>query len=209
MPLLALMEHLVDCIALANSSISGREALPAQGIGGSESMPQAKGEASLSECEIRLARPEDEDRLQAIRRAAFAPIFASFRALLGDEIYDLAQRRSDEAQEGLLTSLMTPDPTKALYVVESKSEIVGFVAVLLDRGSLVGEIGLNAVDPAHAGRGFGSAMYDFALTRMREAGMQVATVSTGGDPSHAAARHTYEKVGFDAVIPSVWMCRKL
>lgn len=29
---------------------------------------------------------------------------------------------------GLLTSLMTPDPNKTLYVVRSGSEIVGFVA---------------------------------------------------------------------------------
>lgn len=163
----------------------------------------------MSEYEIRLARPEDEARLQAIRRAAFAPIFASFRALLGDEIYELAQRRGDEAQEGLLTSLMTPGASKALYVAETKGEIVGFVAVLLDHDTLVGEIGLNAVDPARAGRGAGSALYEFALARMRQAGMQVATVSTGGDPSHAPARRAYEKVGFDAVIPSVWMCRKL
>ena len=172
-------------------------------------MPHGKTEAGSSECEIRLARPEDEARLQSIRRAAFAPVFASFRTLLGDDIYDLAQRRGDEAQEGLLTSLMTPDASKALYVVEAKGEIVGFVAVLLDGDTLVGELGLNAIDPAYAGRGFGSAMYEFALTQMRQAGMKVATVSTGGDPSHAAARHTYAKVGFDAVIPSVWMCRKL
>lgn len=38
---------------------------------------------------------------------------------------------------------------------------------------------------------------------------EAATVGTGGDPSHAAARRAYEKAGFDAVIPSVWMFRKL
>jgi hypothetical protein len=37
---------------------------------------------------------------------------------------------------------------------------------------------------------------------MKEAGMQVATVSTGGDPSHAPARRAYEKAGFTASIPS-------
>lgn len=163
----------------------------------------------MSEYEFRLARPEDEPRLQSIRRAAFAPIFATFRSLLGNEIYDLAQRRSDEAQEGLLTSLMTPDSTKSLYVAWSGDEIVGFVAVLLDHDTLLGEIGLNAVDPRYAGRGAGSAMYEFALGLMRQAGMKVATVSTGGDPSHAPARRAYQKVGFDAVIPSVWMCRML
>jgi hypothetical protein len=39
--------------------------------------------------------------------------------------------------------------------------------------------------------------------------MQAATVSTGGDPSHAPARRAYEKAGFSAQIPSVWFCRTL
>lgn len=163
----------------------------------------------MSEYEFRLARPEDEPRLQSIRLAAFAPIFAAFRSLLGDEIYDLAQRRSDQAQAGLLTSLMTPDANKSLYVALAGSEVIGFVAVLFDHETLLGEIGLNAVDPAHTGKGAGTAMYSFALGLMKQAGMKVATVSTGGDPSHAPARRAYEKVGFGAVIPSVWMCRML
>jgi ribosomal protein S18 acetylase RimI-like enzyme len=158
---------------------------------------------------IRPARPEDAPRMQAIRQAAFAPVFASFRSLLGDEIYDVAQRRQDEAQGDLLAKLLAGEPNWTLHAAESGGEIVGFVAVQADPGTLVGEIGLNAVDPARAGEGIGTAMYEFALARMREAGMKVATVATGGDPSHAPARRAYQKAGFDAVIPSVWMCRKL
>jgi GNAT superfamily N-acetyltransferase len=158
---------------------------------------------------LRLALSDDLPRLQAIRRAAFAPVFASFRALLGEAIYDLAQRRSDEGQEGFLTSLVTADPGRTLYVAQAGDEVVGFVAVHLDRQTGIGEIGLNAVDPVHAGRGIGTAMYDFAIARMKEAGMKVATVSTGGDASHAPARRAYEKAGFHASIPSVWMCREL
>ena len=158
---------------------------------------------------FRRARPEDAARLQAIRREAFAPVFASFRAILGDEIYDLAQRREDEAQEHLLTSLMAADSGWELFVAEANEEIVGFVSVHLDRETRVGEIGLNAVDPAHAGKGIGTSMYELALAHMKEAGMAVATVGTGGDPSHAPARRAYVKAGFDVEIPSVWMCRKL
>ena len=73
----------------------------------------------------------------------------------------------------------------------------------------LGEIGLNAVDPRHAGRGVGTAMYEFALACMKQAGMRAATVATGGDPSHAPARRAYRKAGFDLEIPSVWMCKKL
>jgi GNAT superfamily N-acetyltransferase len=158
---------------------------------------------------FRQARPEDAARLQAIRRAAFAPVFASFRSILGDEIYDLAQRRDDEAQEGLLTSLMAADSGWTLYVAQSGDELAGFVAVRLDRETQVGEIGLNAVDPAHAGKGIGAAMYELAVACMKQAGMKVATVGTGGDPSHAPARRAYRKAGFDVEIPSVWMYRKL
>src|SRR5699024_5312764 len=106
-------------------------------------LTSAPGGTQLPEPEFRLARPEDHDSLQAIRRAAFAPVFASFRSLLGDEVYDLAQRRADEMQEGLLTSLMTPDENRVLYVVHLSDTIVGFVAVLFDHETHVGEIGLN------------------------------------------------------------------
>ena len=129
--------------------------------------------------------------------------------MLGDEIYDLAQRSSDEAQEELLASLMAGESNWTLHVAQSTDEIVGFVAVKLDRETHVGEIGLNAVDPLHTDRGFGTAMYEFAVTFMKDAGMKVATVATGGDPSHAPARRAYLKAGFAAEIPSVWMCRKL
>lgn len=162
----------------------------------------------MPELQIRRARSEDAGRLQAIRRAAFAPVFASFRAILGDDLYELAQRHDDDAQEGLLDSLLS-DSAWEVYAAQSGGEIAGFVSVRLDQTRRLGEIGLNAVDPARAGQGIGSAMYEFALARMREAGMKVATVGTGGDPSHAPARRAYQKVGFDAEIPSVWMMRKL
>jgi hypothetical protein len=52
-------------------------------------------------------------------------------------------------------------------------------------------------------------MYCHALECMKDAGMKVATVATGGDASHAPARRAYRKAGFDAEVPSVWMCRRL
>lgn len=168
-----------------------------------------QGKVRLPELHFRQARPEDAARLRAIRRAAFAPVFASFRSILGDEIYDLAQRREDEAQEGLLTSLMAANSGWALYVAQSGDDVVGFVAIHVDRETQIGEIGLNAVDPSLAGKGLGTTMYEFAVAYMKQEGMRVATVATGGDPSHGPARRAYQKAGFDMEIPSVWMCRKL
>src|SRR5262245_55561626 len=132
-------------------------------------------EGRMAELQLRPARPEDAARLQAIRHAAFAHVFASFRSILGDEIYDLAQRREEEAHADLLTSLMTPDSIWEVYVAQSGDAVVGFVSVRLDREAHIGEIGLNAVDPARGGEGHGTAMYEFAVARMKEAGMKVAT----------------------------------
>jgi RimJ/RimL family protein N-acetyltransferase len=147
--------------------------------------------------------------LDAIRAAAFAPVFASFRSILGEEIYNLAQARDDNAQGDLLASALAPGSGWEVYAAEQAGVVVGFVSVRLNHETRVGEIGLNAVHPEHAGTGIGAEMYELVLARMKEAGMQVATVSTGGDPSHAAARRAYEKAGFKVQIPSVWLCRKL
>ncbi len=158
---------------------------------------------------IRLAAADDRARLQSIRAAAFAPVFASFRSLLGDDVYDLAQRASDDRQGATLDSLLAGAGGWTTWVAELDGAVVGFVTTHHDDDTGVGEIGLNAVDPVHAGRGVGLALYRHALDGMRAAGLKVATVSTGGDASHAAARRAYEKAGFDRVVPSVWLCQRL
>lgn len=157
---------------------------------------------------IRPALASDLHEMQAIRTAAFAPIFASFRHMLGDEVYELAQRHEDEAQSELLPSLLD-DGHWSVFVALVDDVIVGFVSMRIDPERPVGEIGLNAVAPRMAGRGIGTHMYRYALDQMRAAGAKVATVATGGDPSHAPARRAYARVGFDRVTPGLWMCQRL
>ena len=158
---------------------------------------------------IRAANAGDATRLEEVRRVAFAPVFASFRSILGEDIYNLVQAREDQAQAEYLASLLTGGSEWDVYVAERAGIVVGFVSVRLSLNTAIGEIGLNAVPPEWAGEGIGTAMYQFAIERMRQAGMRVATVSTGGDPSHAPARRAYEKAGFNVGIPSIWLCQKL
>lgn len=158
---------------------------------------------------MRPVRADDQPHLDSVRQAAFAPVFASFRSILGEDIYKLAQAPEDESQGELLVSLLAPESGWEVYAAEMAGTVVGFVAIQLNQETQVGEIGLNAVHPDYAGKGIGTAMYDFAIARMKEADMRVATVATGGDPSHAPARRAYEKAGFTVQIPSVWLCRKL
>ncbi|MEM9276561.1 MAG: GNAT family N-acetyltransferase [Cyanobacteria bacterium P01_F01_bin.143] len=158
---------------------------------------------------IRPVRSDEIPRLQEIRQAAFAPVFASFRSILGDEIYELAQAKDDNGQEALLSSMLEPESDWEVYAAELAGTVVGFMALQNNLDTCIGEIGLNAVDPDYSGKGIGTAMYNFAIARMKDVGMKVATVATGGDPSHAPARRAYKKAGFTVEISSVWMCRKL
>lgn len=100
--------------------------------------------------------------------------------------------------------------SRALRVVATIGEvIVGFVSFSINADKRTGEIGLNAVHPDHASRGIGTKMYAYAMARMKECGMELATVSTGGDPSHAPARRAYEKAGFGPALPSVCLYKIL
>ncbi len=155
------------------------------------------------------AHKADLNNLEAIRKKAFQPIFDSFRKILGDTIYEYAQLPEDLAQKDLLKSLFEEGSVWTMWKAEYEEQIIGFVSIRMDEQTKVGEIGLNAIDPDFSGKGIGTQMYDFAVNLMREAGMKVATVATGGDPAHLAARKAYQKAGFDVEIPSVWMCQEL
>jgi len=158
---------------------------------------------------IRPVHATDAPRLDQIRALAFAPIFASFRAMLGVHLFQLTQANCDTDQSQYLTSILLPDSGWEVYVATVDGVVVGFVSLQLNPTTLVGEIGLNAVHPDWGGHGIGTAMYEFATTRMRAAGMHAAVVSTGGDDSHAPARRAYTKAGFTVGIPSVWLCQSL
>ena len=158
---------------------------------------------------IRAVEPADLPRLDEIRRAAFTPVFASFRSLAGPEVAAVAFAGEEDGQRRHFEEMLEGGADNQVYVAHTGGDVVGFVTVMLDRSKALGEIGLNAVDPAYANQGIGTALYEFALERMREAGMKVATVGTGADDSHAPARAAYAKAGFDRAIPGVHLYRKL
>lgn len=158
---------------------------------------------------IRPFRPEDLPTLQRIRKAAFGPVFRSFADLLGEEIFALAFAHADAEQAQLLDRLCAAGSDHEVLVATVDGAIVGFVSLTVDARKRVGEIGLNAVHPDHAGRGIGTRMYERALARMKERGTAVAVVGTGGDPGHAAARRAYAKAGFGRALPTVWLYKLL
>ena len=59
-----------------------------------------------------------------------------------------------------------------------------------------GVVELLAVHPDYQNLEIGTELNKAAIEEMRQAGMIMARVETGGDPSHAPARRSYEKAGY-------------
>jgi GNAT superfamily N-acetyltransferase len=133
--------------------------------------------------------------MQRVRQTAFEPIFQSFRALVGEEVYVLALSRADAEQAELLTKLCSPDSGYRMFVAVIEHELIGLVCFSIDAEKRIGDIGLNAVHPEHAGQGIGTALYAFVTDQMKKSGMLLATVGTGGDASHLPAQKAYRKAG--------------
>lgn len=141
--------------------------------------------------------PPHLDSIIQLSLRAWAPVFDSIQSMMNAEVYqafypDHWRVSQQKAVEDVCAAADTP-----VWVAIDAGSTVGFVAVKLHSEDSMGEIYMLAVDPAFQGRGIGSALIEFALGWMKEAGMSIAMVETGGDPGHAAARHTYEKAGFD------------
>ncbi len=158
---------------------------------------------------IRPYEPADLTEVERIRAAAYVPVFQSFRYIVGPQIARKALTNLEGEQGDHLAEICDPASKYHLYVAEADGNIVGFCCYSCDDEQKVGEIGLNAVDPDHANQGIGTALYEYALERMKEQGMEAATVGTGLDDSHAPARRAYEKAGFGPGLPTVYLYRLL
>lgn len=158
---------------------------------------------------IRKFQPADLPRLHEIRTAAYQPVFQSFRDIVGERIAPIAFATAEKEQGDFLDSICKERSDHDVYVVLQGAEIIAFFALNLNAETKVGELDLNAVHPDHQNGGLGTWMYEAALAFIKDAGMLVATVGTGGDASHAPARRAYERAGFGPSIPSVWYYKDL
>ena len=145
---------------------------------------------------IRPFEDRDAGAVVDLSLRAWAPVFASLERVLGHKIFGRQHPDWREDQRGAVEEVCATKKGR-VWVAETEGTPIGFVAIELDHPEhRMGEILMLAVDPDHQGGGIGTALTEFALDRLREAGMKVAMVETGGDPAHAAARRTYEKAGY-------------
>jgi ribosomal protein S18 acetylase RimI-like enzyme len=146
---------------------------------------------------IRSFDDRDAEAVVDLSLRAWAPVFASLEQVLGSDIFGRLHPDWREDQRRAVEDVLAAKEGRVWVAEVNGTAVVGFVSVgLFDAERSMGEISMLAVDPDHKDGGIGTALTEFALDRLKDDGMKVAMVETGGDPGHAAARRTYEKAGF-------------
>ena len=144
---------------------------------------------------IRPVRDGDIRDLVELAVLAWEPVFRSFKQVLGANIYTLLypdwRKRQQDAVERVCA-----DSAVNVWVADVGGVVTGFIAYEMNLPEGTGEVDLLAVHPDYQNHGIGTELNTFALGKMRESGVRLAVVATGGDPGHAPARRSYEKAGY-------------
>jgi GNAT superfamily N-acetyltransferase len=146
--------------------------------------------------QIEPYKPQQLDTIIRLSLRAWTPVFDSIQEAMNPDVYQVFYPDNWRvSQQKAVEDVCVAEDTNVWVAIASGSPI-GFIAVKLHSEDSMGEIYMVAVDPDFQGQGIGSTLITFALDWMKDAGMSIAMVETGGDSGHAIARHTYEKVGF-------------
>jgi GNAT superfamily N-acetyltransferase len=138
------------------------------------------------------------DAVVRLSLRAWTPVFDSIQKAMNSEVYSAFYPHSWEvSQKKSVEEVCADKDTNVWVAIDDENSTVGFVAVKLHLEDTMGEIHMVAVDPDSQYHGIGSDLIEFALNWMKESGMSIAMVETGGDLGHAPARRRYEKAGFD------------
>ncbi|MFB9321606.1 GNAT family N-acetyltransferase [Cryptosporangium minutisporangium] len=146
---------------------------------------------------IRTLASTDIDAVVEFGLRAWEPVFASFQQVLGPTVFT---RTWPDWRTSQAEAIAEACRSAHAWVADSGGTPIGFVTLVFHGPGPsepdAGEIEMVAVDPAHQRGGVGAALVAFAVDRLREAGVPLAIIATGGDPGHAPARRVYERAGF-------------
>ena len=146
---------------------------------------------------IRGYVPADHDAVVELSLRAWTPVFASVNGVLGPELATRLHGEDWQVHQARSVHDALVAPSNHGWVTEADGRTTGFVvAAIADPDRRIGEIAMLAVDPRDQGQGLGRALTDHATDWLRDAGMRVAVIGTGGDPGHAPARRIYEQAGY-------------
>ncbi len=146
---------------------------------------------------IRPFEASDLDAMVEFSLRAWGPVHESLRDVVGEPIFvRLHQPDWRTVQAEAVRSSCTSDD-RDVFVAVADGRPVGFAAVALNAfHEGMGVVDIIAVDPDYQRRGIATELMNRAADHMRDRGMDIAAVGTGGDPGHAPARAMYEASGY-------------
>lgn len=176
--------------------------------------------------EIRPFGEHDRDAVLDLSLRAWEPVHASMRRELGNRLYEHMIPDWRVSQRAVVGEALDAED-EHVWVCVREGDVAGFASVRLrpapaadtpaadtpaagdaERVRGEGEMTFLAVDPAHQRHGVGVALTEFAVEWIREQGMGLAVIETGGDEGHAPARSTYARAGLTPM-PLVRYFKKL
>ncbi len=148
---------------------------------------------------LRPMQEADIEPILDLSIAAWEPVFQSFERILGRSLFLMEYPDWPKNQRDAVKGVLSDNEKFTTYVADVEGAVAGFISYTIDENARTGEVYMVAVSPQYQKHGIGLALNELALEKMRERGVRMAVVGTGGDPGHAPARRTYEKAGYTAL----------
>jgi len=152
---------------------------------------------ALSEFEIKPFELAHKSQVLDLSLRAWAPVFTAMESAVPHYVYDAFYPQGWQTRQASDIEAFLDAEGDRVWVAIKEGVVWGWVGIRFHPEDRMGEIYILAVHPDHQGRGVGKSLIDFALDRMRAAGMAIAMVETGDDPGHSASRAAYERSGFE------------
>ena len=145
---------------------------------------------------IREYKNTDKEVLKDITLRAWKPVFEGLEKSISPDIYEIFVP-DWQAEQMRSLNTVCDDESIDMIVAEIDERVVGFSAVSYHPEDFLGQVYMIGVDPQIQQQGIGTALMQESLKMIKQKGFALAMVETGGDPGHASARATYEKMGFE------------
>ena len=143
--------------------------------------------------------PYDPDQLHDVVEMAvriWAPVFPLLKEDIPAYVYQSFYPNGWEARQRADVHAVCADSGTDVYLASVNKTLAGFIGLRSHPESSMGEVYIVGVDPAFQRQGVGRALLDFGFDWMRQRGIAMAFVETGGDRGHAPSRAIYEGAGF-------------
>ena len=149
---------------------------------------------------IRSFQESELDAIVELSLRAWEPVFESLRDVLGEPIFDRLHRPDWRTVQADAVRSSCTSEGRDVFVAVADERPVGFATIALNAfHEGMGVVDMIAVDPAYQRRGIATQLMDRSSEHMREQGMDIAALGTGGDRGHAPARAMYESSGYTAL----------